>query len=247
MKKVLTLFFIMILALNVKAQCPITEAVDFYSIDDYGTKVHLFEILDGGQYAFIYFFMSDASTSEMFDPCVADAYRQLGSNQEDVYFIGVAPCNDSLAIDGWKEKYDIDFPVIHWYTEGSTAVEICDDYQVQIFSTAILIAPDRQILIDNIWPITSTDVILDAIAEFVVPGDNVNEIVKNSVGIHPNPAKTNFNIDLDGDTHVRIFDIAGRCVKEIDVVDNATINIEDLNKGVYFVEVNDKIEKLIVE
>ena len=60
MKKVLTLFFIMILTLNVKAQCPITEAVDFYSIDDYGTKVHLFEILDGGQYAFIYFFMSDA-------------------------------------------------------------------------------------------------------------------------------------------------------------------------------------------
>ena len=71
--------------------------------------------------------------------------------------------------------------------------------------------------------------------------------MKNSIGIHPNPAKTNFNIDVDGDTHVRIFDIAGRCVKEIDVVDNATINIEDLNKGVYFVEVNDKIEKLIVE
>ncbi len=126
-------------------------------------------------------------------------------------------------------------------------VEICDDYQVQIFSTAILIAPNRQILIDNIWPITSTDVILDAIAEFVVPGDNVNEIVKNSVGIHPNPAKTNFNIDVDGDTHVRIFDIAGRCVKKIDVVDNAAINIEDLDKGVYFVEVNGEVEKLIVE
>jgi hypothetical protein len=43
--------------------------------------------------------------------------------------------------------------------------------------------------------------------------------------------------------------MAGRCVKNIKVEDisNATINIEDLDKGVYFVDVNGKVEKLVIE
>jgi hypothetical protein len=41
--------------------------------------------------------------------------------------------------------------------------------------------------------------------------------------------------------------MTGRCVKEVNATDNTTINIEDLNKGVYFVNVNGKVEKLVVE
>ena len=46
MKKVITFFVALILCFNVKAQTSLTEAVDFYSIDDYEREIHLFDILD---------------------------------------------------------------------------------------------------------------------------------------------------------------------------------------------------------
>jgi hypothetical protein len=58
---------------------------------------------------------------------------------------------------------------------------------------------------------------------------------------------------LNGEAQVSIFDMTGRCVKEVTVenMNNATINVEDLNKGVYFVSVqqdrNHNIQKLVIE
>ncbi|MBE6342387.1 MAG: hypothetical protein E7065_03230 [Lentimicrobiaceae bacterium] len=68
MKKVILITLALMLGFNIKAQTSLTEAVDFYSIDDYGREVHLFDILDNGQFVFMYFFFTDASTSEVFDP-----------------------------------------------------------------------------------------------------------------------------------------------------------------------------------
>ena len=139
------------LGFNVKSQTSLTEAVDFHSIDDYGREVHLFDILDGGQFVFMYFFFTDAESTPIFDPCIAEAYHHFGDNQNEVYFVGIAPSDDSLSIDGWREEYGVDFPVIHWFTEGTTAQDICEDYGVNIFSTAVLIAPNHEIIINNIW------------------------------------------------------------------------------------------------
>ena len=50
MKKLFTLFFALVLSIGVKAQCPLTQAVDFSTIDHHGNEINLFEILDRGQY-----------------------------------------------------------------------------------------------------------------------------------------------------------------------------------------------------
>mgnify|MGYP006385904337 CR=1 FL=1 len=54
MKKAILIILTLMLGFNVKAQTSLTEAVDFYSIDDYGREVHLFDILDNGQFVFMY-------------------------------------------------------------------------------------------------------------------------------------------------------------------------------------------------
>ena len=43
--------------------------------------------------------------------------------------------------------------------------------------------------------------------------------------------------------------MTGRCVKSVyaEDVSDATINVEDLDKGVYFIEINGKVEKLVIE
>ena len=83
--------------------------------------------------------------------------------------------------------------------------------------------------------------------KFTVNGDGVVEVLSNEFTVSPNPAKSTVNVRLNGNAQVRIFDMTGRCVKDVNATDNTTINIEDLNKGVYFVNVNGKVEKLVIE
>ena len=251
MKKVLLFVFALSLSFGIKAQTSLTEAVDFQSKDDYGTEVHLFDILDRGQNVALYFFFSDAETSPYFDPNIAEAYHHFGDNQGDVYFVGVAPSDDSLTIANWRMEYDVDFPVINRISVGDDAHEICEDYGVIVFSTFVLIAPDRSITIDNIWPILDAQELIAEIEDNMVIDDNIAEVNDEGLGIYPNPASSVISIKslASGNCDVSIFDMAGRCVKNIKIEDisNATINIEDLDKGVYFVDVNGKVEKLVIE
>ena len=84
-------------------------------------------------------------------------------------------------------------------------------------------------------------------------GDAVEE-VNAGFNIYPNPATSMINLEsaLSGEAQVSIFDMTGRCVKQTVVeMSNASINIEGLNKGVYFISVkqdsNYNIQKLVVE
>ena len=235
---------------NVKAQTSLTEAVDFYSVDEWGTEVRLFDILDHGQYALLYFFFSDAESSPQFDPCIAEAYLHFGANQDNVYFIGVAPSDDSLAIDGWKYDYQVDFPVVTPFANYDNAHDICTAYGVNIFSTLVLIAPNREIIINNIWPIVSGEKLITKIQAAIVGAEDVVELRDESFNVYPNPATTEVKItsEMSGESEVNIFDMTGRRVKNIRVSDvsNATINVSDLNQGIYFINVNGRIEKLTI-
>ena len=72
--------------------------------------------------------------------------------------------------------------------------------------------------------------------------------------IYPNPASSVVNIKsaLNGEALVRIVDMTGRCIEQVVTdVNNATISVENLNKGIYFISVqqdnNYSIKKLVVE
>ena len=248
MKRFLSLIVVLMLAFGVKAQ---TTAPDFHCIDDYGRQVHLYDILDNGQYAFLYFFIPNTEDQEgQFSQIIAESYYNYGANQDEVYFIGIAPTGDSLTANWWSVDYQTDFPIIHKFTEGDDVHNICDAYGAQFLATVKLIAPDRTIIIDDLWPINSTQHLIgeiDAAIEAHKNGTlNIAELEKNCA-IYPNPASTEVKIISNGDANVKIFDMTGRCVKDVNVTENATIDIKDLNTGVYFVNVNGKVEKLVVK
>ena len=83
------------------------------------------------------------------------------------------------------------------------------------------------------------------------PGDGNIEIAAKAFNIYPNPASTDIKItsEMSGQAEINIFDLTGRCVKNIRVSDisNATINVSDINKGVYFININGKVEKLTIK
>ena len=87
--------------------------------------------------------------------------------------------------------------------------------------------------------------------EFVTTIEGTIELIENSFNIYPNPASSEVRISstVNGEANVSIYDMTGRCVKEIRVSDisNATINLNDVDKGVYVINVNGNVEKLIIK
>jgi beta-glucanase (GH16 family) len=74
------------------------------------------------------------------------------------------------------------------------------------------------------------------------------EITSNGLSftVYPNPAKDQIWINADGfknDVEIRIMDVNGRILIETRDIKNP-INISNLNKGLYFIQVNDQYHKL---
>lgn len=77
------------------------------------------------------------------------------------------------------------------------------------------------------------------------------ELENAKFNIYPNPATSTIFVESTSDAQVSIIDLTGRCVKEVEITENiSAINIEDINKGVYFIMVQSEnnriVEKLIV-
>ena len=76
--------------------------------------------------------------------------------------------------------------------------------------------------------------------------DAVEENEAVTFNLYPNPASSSINIVAEGYANVQIFDMVGRIVMTIDVVEGVnTISVADLESGIYFVKMNDVVVKFI--
>ena len=158
MKKILTLVFALLLSIGVSAQTQLTEAVNFEATAHNGEKIELFDILDGDQYVLIYFYYSTGPAPvKDYVAKLVDAYYSLGCNSEDIYFMEVSPQDHAKSTDEWISTYKVPFPTIHTETKGDTGDSIVAKYQVKGWPTTVLIAPDKSIVLQDIYPIASAE------------------------------------------------------------------------------------------
>src|SRR5574344_1837160 len=78
---------------------------------------------------------------------------------------------------------------------------------------------------------------------------DIDIIDKNDINIYPNPANDFVNIYTTNsyNSPIKIIDIQGRIIKTINQNNIITkIDIQDLNSGIYFVKIDNKIKKLII-
>ena len=378
MKKLLSLIVVLMLCFNVKAQLvTITEAADFtFSANE--KEITLFDILDGGQHALLYFFNYKTEDAELKVSIINEVYNSLGKNKEDVYLIGLDPANESLLLNNWAFLNEVEYPLVakdkaYFISQTYSGTE----YGVML-PTLVLIAPNHDIVLKEIWPIETAEQVVGEINKVIggndepeepgdepeepgdepeEPGDEpeepeypeettvpaapvinvyaensglivieweavetaifyyvyhkgnlvgdgqvmgteveilvnpeteycftvtaVNtvgesehsneacattpaeegeepenpegniEIAENNFNIYPNPATSEVKITsaINGEAEINIFDMTGRCVKNIRVanINDATIDVSDINKGVYFINVAGNIEKLIIK
>ena len=163
MKKIFTFFFAIALSLNMLGQCPLTTAVDFTATDCHGTEVHLFDILDGGQYVLIDFFYTTCGPCNTAAPKVVESYYAFGCNMYDVYYMEISVSDGNAACQNWVTTYGVEYPTIG--TDGGGAT-ICNTYGITAYPTVILIAPDHSIVINDLWPISNAQSIISALTPY---------------------------------------------------------------------------------
>ena len=80
--------------------------------------------------------------------------------------------------------------------------------------------------------------------------ENVNEFAK-AFNVYPNPATSVVFVESSVNAKASIIDMIGRSVKEVEFTGNATIDIEDLNRGIYFISIQGEnsqhVQKLVVK
>ena len=162
MKKLITLTLALALGFGLKAQCPLTQAVDFTATDCHGTEVHLFDILDGGQAVLIDFFFANCGPCQQATPKVVESYYAMGCNMHDVFYMEISDRDNDAVCQNWCQNYGVEYPTIGGPAGGGT---ICNTYQIGAFPTVILIMPNRQIVIQDLWPINNAQTVISALEQ----------------------------------------------------------------------------------
>ena len=162
MKKAFTLILTLALGLGLKAQCPLTTAVDFTATDVHGTEVHLFDILDGGQAVLIDFFFTTCGPCQQATPKIVESYYAMGCNMHDVFYMEIATGDSEAACLNWVNTYGVEYPTISGEAGGTA---ICNQYGIPAYPTVILIMPDRSIVIQDLWPINNAQTVIAALEQ----------------------------------------------------------------------------------
>ena len=162
MKKAFTLILALAMGFGLKAQCPLTQAVDFTATDCHGIEVHLFDILDAGQYVLVDFFFANCGPCQQATPKVVESYYAMGCNMHDVFYMEISDRDSDAVCQNWANTYGVEYPTISGPAGGGSIV---NTYQIGAFPTVILIAPNRQILIQDLWPINNAQSVITALEQ----------------------------------------------------------------------------------
>ena len=86
----------------------------------------------------------------------------MGCNMHDVYYMEITCRNTDTdqVCQNWCQTYGVEYPTISGPAGGVT---ICNQYSIGYYPTVILIAPDRSILINDLWPINSAQDVISAL------------------------------------------------------------------------------------
>ena len=173
MKKLVTLILALAIGFGLKAQCPLTQAVDFTATDVHGTEVHLFDILDGGQYVLIDFFFTTCGPCQQATPKIVESYYAMGCNMHDVFYMEIATGDSEAACLNWVNTYGVEYPTISGEAGGTG---ICNQYGIPAYPTVILIAPNRQIVIQDLWPINNAQTVISALEQHGLQQHDCNAV-----------------------------------------------------------------------
>ena len=151
MKKIIFILLVL-LGLQAQAQTNLTTAVDFTVTDVHGETYNLFSILDSGKYVIIDFFFTTCPPCISSVPILNQAYTDYGCNTGEVVFLSMDAGDTDAEVLQYENSYGGLLPSISGINGGGDAVNSI--YGISAYPTVVLIAPNRMIVEQDIYPVT---------------------------------------------------------------------------------------------
>ena len=251
MKKVITIIIVFFfLGGRISAQPGVSQAVDFTATDIHGNQIHLFDILDQGKYVLLDFFFTTCSGCIDIQPSMVQAYQRLGCNQHEVFFMEVTYTDNATAATNWCNHYGVEYPTIPRENGGST---IDYQYGIEAYPTVVLIAPDRSFAIADLWPISSAQTIVNALAPFGIQEHEcttgIAEQTPEESRMYPNPADGFIILEDETATSCSVYDMMGKQIGRYENLEGQLrIATKDWPSGFFFLQTDNGIrQKFIVQ
>ena len=246
MKKILSFFSAIVLCAAINAQTPLTTAVDFTATDVHGNSHNLFTYLNAGKYVLIDFFYTTCVPCQGAAPQVNASYENFGCNTSGVFFMGIDYGDSDADVIAFDNTYGAHYPCISGDAGGTS---ICSTYGITAYPTIILIAPDKSIVVQDMWPFSTS------ICNSTISGYGVNtascpvgftDYEKNLItGVYPNPASEQAQFTFMGEQNtlytVSVFDLSGKPVLEqtMDIINTSgeysyAVPVSNLAAGSYY-------------
>ncbi len=250
MKKLLLTLTVALLSTGLFAQTGLTTAVDFTVTDIHGNTYSLFEILASGQHVMIDFFFVDCGTCQTYQGQVNQVYSDYGCNSGGVFLISMDIGDSDSYVQGYENTYNGEHPSVSGEDGGGNAVNSA--YGISAFPTVILIAPNHDIVSQDIWPPTTANL------NSTLSSNGVNQQSCENVGIddlassftgiaetYPNPASDEsviaFGIENNAVVGFEVYNLLGSKVAEIKAEEfdagahKVELPVFELSVGNYFV------------
>jgi len=243
--------------LSSMAQTTLTTAVDFTVTDTKGVTHNLFNYLDAGKYVCIDFFYKDCPACGTTAPFLQTTFENFGCNQGNVIILALSSHDDDATLTTYANANGYMYPMINSLTGGGGNVHTT--YGITATPTFILIAPDKNIVERDMWPLANAQALITyitnrgGVAQVCVA--SVNETKNEEFISYPNPATDQVTIEtkMEEDYTISIKNLNGQEVLTQKSSGSAslTLNVSKLSKGLYLLEVRSAkqtvCDKLVIQ
>ncbi|MCB0568856.1 MAG: redoxin domain-containing protein [Phaeodactylibacter sp.] len=146
---------LLLLATAGRAQVGITTAPDFVVTDIHGEQHNLYQLLDEGKYVMIDLYAYWCGPCCQTAPEIRKVYENYGCNSGELFVIGLEADGTIQQCETFEENCGSagGYPVASGLQGGGSPA--VDAFAPLAFPTIILVAPDRAIIQQDIWPFSS--------------------------------------------------------------------------------------------
>jgi len=260
MKKIYSLLFVISFSMGTLfSQTPLTTAVDFTVTDIYGTQYNLFTLLNNNKYVCIDFFYIACSACAATAPFYQGTYTNFGCNTGNVIFIALSLEDNQTALLSYSQTNSYSYPMVD-VAQGNA---IGQTYGITATPTYILIAPNKNIVQQDMWPVNSAQ---DLITRITSSGGVAHSCAAgietdkkySELSVYPNPTTKFITVDYYSEKtstnyNIGIYDILGKLIKSVPVkTDNngnisEKIDLQNLMNGNYFIKLSSEKEIIAVQ
>ncbi|MEI6764455.1 MAG: redoxin domain-containing protein [Bacteroidota bacterium] len=250
MRKTVAALVFFLVSFAGSSQTPLTTAVDFIVTDTHGNNHKLFDYLNAGKYVLLDFFFVSCPTCQATAPDANASYEYFGCNEGGVVFLGIDAGDNTNQVQTFDNFFGVNYPCASGTEGGGDSVNLL--YQITNYPCYVLIAPNHNIVIQEINPFSLTDC-NNAISGYgVTPmtcltgtGDSSANHTELNMLVFPNPASAQttvlFMADAGQEYTLDIIDFTGRCIIRSDQSGSNTgslahsFDLSDIARGTYFI------------